>query len=146
MLNVWKKIIHWKFFGKTCLSSKSPSGNVESLSDNSPDNFPPKNRFIQKIVKPPLPPLLPPFWKNYQSFVVEVRQNSVQFLKTLCTHLFVRKKFINKFILTHGRFFDKHVKKKVRKTKTTMKVWKEIFNGILFEVWNVFPQKFPLEA
>ena len=55
MLNVWKKNIHWKFFGKTCLSSKSPSGNVESLSDNSPDNFPPKNRFIHKIVKPPPP-------------------------------------------------------------------------------------------
>ena len=63
-----KKIIHWKFFGKTRLSSRSPSGNVESLSDNSPDNFPPKNRFIHKIVKPPPPPPLPLLWKKLSNW------------------------------------------------------------------------------
>ena len=40
MLNVWKDLFLGKVFGKTCLSSKSTSGNVETRSDNLPDNFP----------------------------------------------------------------------------------------------------------
>ena len=57
------------FFGKTCLSSKSSSGNVDSRSDNAPDNFPPKVRFFHKNLKnsPPPPRPCPPFWKNYQT-------------------------------------------------------------------------------
>ena len=39
------------FFGKLCLNSKSSSGNVESRSDNAPDNFPPKVRFFHKNLK-----------------------------------------------------------------------------------------------
>ena len=60
-----KKIIYRKFFGKTCLTSKSSSGNVESRSDNSPDNFPPKVQFFHKILKNSTPPPpLPPFLKK----------------------------------------------------------------------------------
>ena len=59
MLNVWKNLIIGRVFGKTCLSSKSFSGNFESRSYNSPDNFPPKVRFFHKNLKnSPLPPIL----------------------------------------------------------------------------------------
>ena len=58
-----KKFIYRKFFGKTCLTSKSSSGNVESRSDDSPDNFPPKFQFFHKTLKNTNPPC-PPFWKK----------------------------------------------------------------------------------
>ena len=53
-----------KFFGNTCLSSKSPSGSVESRSDNPPDNFPPKLRFFHKFLKKNFPPPAPFLRKN----------------------------------------------------------------------------------
>ena len=59
-----KKIIYRKFFGKTCSTSKSSSGNVESRSDNSPDNFPPKVQFFHQNLKNSTPPPCPPFWKK----------------------------------------------------------------------------------
>ena len=52
-------------FRKTCLTSKSSSWNVESSSDNSPENFPPKVQFSHKILKNSTPsPFCRPFWKN----------------------------------------------------------------------------------
>ena len=54
-----------KNFGNTCLPSKSPSGSVESLSDNPPDHFPPKLRFLHKFLKKTLPPR-PLSEKKYQ--------------------------------------------------------------------------------
>ena len=66
MLNVWKYFFIGKIFGKTCLSSKSPSGNVESRSDNSHDSFPPKVRFYHRILKKLSQPP-PPFWNCYQT-------------------------------------------------------------------------------
>ena len=68
MLNVWKDSFIGKVFGKTFLSSKSPSGNVESRSDSSPDIFPPKIRIFHKILKKiqlPAPP--PRSEKKYQT-------------------------------------------------------------------------------
>ena len=57
-----------KFYGKTCLSSKSPSGSVESRSDNPPDNFLPKLRFFHKFLKKSSPPPPRPLSeKKYQS-------------------------------------------------------------------------------
>ena len=64
MLNVWKDLFVAKVFGKTCLASKSPSGNVDSPSDNSPDNFRPKVRFFHRILKKTPPPPPPPVMKN----------------------------------------------------------------------------------
>ena len=45
---------------------KSP-GSVESLSDNPPDNFPPKLRFFHKFLKKSLPRPRPLSEKKYQS-------------------------------------------------------------------------------
>ena len=59
-MDVWKDLFIGKVFGKTCLSSKSPSGNSESRSDNSPDNFAPKVRFFLENLKKILP-TSPPF-------------------------------------------------------------------------------------
>ena len=62
---MFEKIYSLEIFRKTCLSSKSFSGNFESRSYNSPDNFPPKVRFFHKILKnSPLPPILK---KKYQT-------------------------------------------------------------------------------
>ena len=51
-----------EIFRKNTPFLKKSLWDVESLSDNSPDSFPPKNRFVHKIVKPPHP--LPPFLKK----------------------------------------------------------------------------------
>ena len=67
MLNVWKDLFIGKVFGKTFLSSKSLSGNVESRSDSSPDVFPPKIRFFHKILKKNPTPRPPRSEKNYQT-------------------------------------------------------------------------------
>ena len=50
-----KKLIYRKLFGKTCLTSKRSHGNVELLSDNSPDNFPLKTVFSTEFWTPPRP-------------------------------------------------------------------------------------------
>ena len=64
---MFDKKINWKFFGKARLSSISPSGNVESRSDNSPDNFPPKVFVFHKFLKNSPTPL-PPFWKKLSNW------------------------------------------------------------------------------
>ena len=68
MLNVWKDFFIGKIFGNTCLPSKSPSGSVESRSDNSPNNFPPKIRFFHKILKK-IPTPGPRFWKELSNWL-----------------------------------------------------------------------------
>ena len=51
-------------FRKNASYLKSSSGNVESRSDNTPDNFPPKVRFFHRFQKKTLSPTPPPVLKN----------------------------------------------------------------------------------
>ena len=135
MLNVWKVVFIGKVFGNTCLPSKTPSGSVESRSDNSADNFRQKSVFSTNFFKKVQPP--PPHSKkNYQTeqfsrnffswrslygqintqfwhFVFNVQKTSAECLeevKKSWRHWFNQKKtvYLKKTLQTLESSFDNH--------------------------------------
>ena len=132
-----KKFIYRKFFGKTCLTSKSSSGNVESRSDDSPDNFPPKVQFCHKTLKNSNPPC-PPFWKKNIKLNIFPGKNYFQekFIwtdkDTILTICFQTSKNICRMSRKSLKNIDS-TKKKDRLPKKTLKIctiyfWRSCWN------------------